>query len=295
MLRLCFKMKENRKLRRLLTMLIFILSFFLIFAEDIHVDTPTATQPEQSVIKTLPQPQENPEGMLSADFMTGLKLYQNKEFNGALQHFSALNQLHPNNPNIMFNLGLTYYQLGQAGKALAYWRKVLYLEPRFRPAQAALTYTEELLFPQQEEKSFLYPFWLALRSVPFLVWVLFHLVLFFWTGWIALGWYGHRKKTVKSLPLHFYALALLFLLTSALLWQLAELQAMHKATVVSKGSSIRVMPQEQAPLQAELSEGLEVMILNQESDWVLIQTPTGAKGWVQQQDILASHPEPTRT
>ena len=90
---------------------------------------------------------------LENGFVEGVAAYQAKDFEKALSFFQPLFEQYPNNPVILYNLGLVKYQQGELGLALGLWRKARIIDQSFSEVASAISFTEEQLFPDQEEES----------------------------------------------------------------------------------------------------------------------------------------------
>ncbi len=90
----------------------------------------------------------------AGNFLGGVKAYQNRDFPKAKELFSPLLAEYPENPKLLYNLGLVEYQLGNYGMALGLWRKARFLDQSFALPAQAIEFTEEKFFPEQKGSAF---------------------------------------------------------------------------------------------------------------------------------------------
>lgn len=198
--------------------------------------------------------------------------------------------LDPVNKYILYNWGLSAYQVEKRGLALGTWRKALFLDPGFSPARHALRFAEQelnlsyFLRNASWTERFRYQYlnyisinWLLLLSV----------LLLTATGWWGLGYWGQRKNALThDLPLpKFPTLTLmsgLLLLASLSLttWKAIDI-LQPRATVITANTSVYSSPHQEAPRLFQLNEGVEVILRQNTNNWTQITYPGGLSGWVQ--------------
>ena len=84
-------------------------------------------------------------------FLDGVNAYKNNDFEKARSIFGPLLKEHPENPVLLYNLGLVEYQSGQFGYALGLWRKARFYNSDLMPVEKAIEFTEEQLFPGAQD------------------------------------------------------------------------------------------------------------------------------------------------
>ena len=70
------------------------------------------------------------------------RFYQEKNYDSAAAYYTKLAKLNPENPEIFYNLGNTYYRLNKIGFAVLNYEKALKLKPDYRQAQDNLELTQ---------------------------------------------------------------------------------------------------------------------------------------------------------
>ena len=114
-------------------------------------------------------------------FLNGVKAYQAKDYQKAKDIFKSLSEEYPDNPSLLFNLGLSEFQLGHQGLALGLWHQALFLDRSFSPALEAINYAENKLFPEKKGGFLLiHSLYSWLTGWPLHLWILLSLTSFFW-------------------------------------------------------------------------------------------------------------------
>jgi tetratricopeptide (TPR) repeat protein len=221
-----------------------------------------------------------------AGFLAGVSAYRAKDYERAKTVFTELMEQNPDNPILLYNLGLVEYQLGRFGWALGLWRKARTLAPGKVPAEAAIAYTEERLFPERQKQTFIVVIYNALLNLPSWLWRLSSLLGFMITGWWGLE-YGVKRRLPPNLwPSWIYIVFPLFLLglSFTLIGAIESMQT--SATVVEKDLLARVSPSETSPTILQLEEGQKVTVDQYHGEWARIHGQNGAPGWVPRQAVL---------
>lgn len=219
-------------------------------------------------------------------FADGVKAYKNDQFEKARQAFTPLVAEHPDNPALLYNLGLAEYQLGQYGMALGLWRKARYLNSDFTAAQMAIDFTEEQLFPNKREQSFIVSIYNSLKSLPLWLWLACSFLTFFFTSYFSLE-YGVKKKfSIGLWPTWIFFVFPIFLISSFFAANLFISSQKKLATVVPRDLMTRANPSESSPTMNELDEGQVVTVEKVYGPWAQIRTQSGTPGWVPQQSII---------
>ncbi len=226
--------------------------------------------------------------VLNPQFSDGLKAYQAKRFSEAQKVFEMLLKDHPNNPHLLFNLGLSEYQTGRVGFALGFWRKALFIAPRFKPASAAIEFVEAKLFPQTSSPSFIVTLFNSLNRISFHLWMGLCFITFIFLSWMAIDWGAQKKKPFLQWPVRFYILIPVFLF-SAILASTTYIKSLKiVATVAFKNQMSYVSPSEDSPTLTELTEGQILFVEKFHENWAQIKTPSGAQGWIPRSALIVA-------
>lgn len=251
--------------------------------------------PTQSPIEKTPAP-EAKLGFEEA-FNLGIKSYQEKKYDVALQGFQRALDLHPESVSVLVNLGLTAFQLHQRGLAIAFFRRALFIEPGNSTAEAALKYSLSQLevkeIPHQIETyerfrdDFLNIF--SLNSLHLLT-----ALLFFASGYIWLRYLGSRRRAFEEesalpkIPVAGSLLALLFVIAIGSTTLKSYDLTVPRATVIVDKVGAQTAPGEGQNTLFDLYAGFEVILRNFSKEWVQVSYPGGLTGWVKKDSLMAT-------
>lgn len=223
----------------------------------------------------------------SPGFMEGVTAYQNKEYQKAQTIFQSLLEQSPENPALIYNLGLAEFQLGKQGLALGLWRKARNIDSGMKDAHKAIEYVEGLLFPSEQTPTFFSSAVRALLDLPLSLWIFLSLLSFLLTGWLAIELGAKRKKPFLTWPVSFYFLIAACLFTTTLASVSLFEKSKDRATVVQKNLLAHTGPSETSPTLSELKEGQIILLLSRHNGWVQIRTLNGNPGWVPESSVIA--------
>jgi tetratricopeptide (TPR) repeat protein len=222
-------------------------------------------------------------------FQNGLAAFQKSDFKTARVWFRETLAKDPSQIVAWYDLGLTESRLGNAGLAMAFWRKALVLSPSFSQAKHALTYTRNKLehadIPHDVEM------WETLHADVLVYGSLvqfsfFTAIVFFMAAWFALKFIGARRRAIldeKPLP-PFPAVASILSLAFVTLFALTICKIVDdadlRATVIVKKIEAKALPDTTSTALFDLFEGLEVIVRQTRKEWVQVTYPGGATGWI---------------
>lgn len=78
--------------------------------------------------------------------------YTNEDYPQALELYIDAMRLQGTSPQLYFNIGNTYYRLGDLGHAILYYKKALKLDPTFKDAQTNLEFTQTKVIDRQDNQ-----------------------------------------------------------------------------------------------------------------------------------------------
>lgn len=220
-------------------------------------------------------------------FLEAVKAYQNKDYAKAQESFAPLVTDNPENPILLYNLGLSEYQLGHFGKALGLWRKARSIDPQFKPTQQAIEFTEEQLFPEQKSSNFIVILFNTLKGLPLWAWALLSLLTFLLSSYWSLEYGVNRKVGLSHWPIWLYFMFPLFLLSSSMAVVSYREASQLMATVISQNQKTKILPNAESPSLFELTEGQVVAVERWQGAWAQIRTSNGAPGWVPSEALIS--------
>lgn len=221
---------------------------------------------------------------------TGNNAYINGNYTEALEYYMAILNEGKYSAKLYYNVGNTYFKLGDMGRAILYYNRALRLTPNSEDVQhnlkIALAHTKDNI---TEIPEFFLNRWMRTlsRSMSCMAWsisslasigvMLLFLLLFF---------LGTSLKVRKA---GFYGtlLAVLFVIFSSS-FALAERKNMltrEDAIVLSSAISVKSSPDKSATDLFVLHEGTSVRILSEIDGWYEITIADGKKGWTENSNV----------
>lgn len=228
-------------------------------------------------------------------FRQGVQNYQEQKYQDASSHFSEALRQKPDDVNVMTNLALAQFQLGQKGHAVALLRKAVTLEPDFSTSRSALSFIVAQLdvkeIPHEIE------FWETFRADWLLPFSLTHLlaligITFFASGWLWIRFFS-RRRTARIEQSPSPTVSVTAILASILLFVSIVLVALKiwdsripRGTVIVEKVVVYVAPDEKSAALFDLYGGLEVIVRNQRTGWIQITYPGGLTGWIPENSFM---------
>ncbi len=225
-----------------------------------------------------------PDSESSAVFTQALQSFKQGELAKSRDSFLQLLTAHPDDPVLLYNLGLTEMTDQHPGRALAYWRKALYLDPGFSPAVAGLTQLAQLkkfdFTPSLTEQIH----WrISLTSFLVALW----LTCLFCGFWL-IRWARGRREENNPIPLWpvfvsgLFSVVFLFFATQRMWRDHYQLTG----TILASSAPVYASPSVDAPALFDFKEGDEVRVHHSKEGWLQVQRGDTAAGWVKKDEVL---------
>jgi len=209
--------------------------------------------------------------------------YYNQDFSKAIQLYSELEK--QPSADLYYNLGNTYYRMGQVGMAVYYYQKALRLNPRDRDLLANSRYVKSKRADQEIQplSSKIYHtlfFWVDLLTLSeLLVIALLFYTLFF--GLLTFRLF--KKKFVVNLALVLlFGINLVFFPTALI--QVYTQYFQKSAVVISSTSAVFSEPTDQSIKLFELHEGSLFTVEENQGDYMKIVLSDGRRGWIKKDE-----------
>lgn len=210
-------------------------------------------------------------------------LYEKGEYKAAAAAYRQLLDDGFNAVAIRFNLGNTLYQSSQFGEAIVQYCKALALAPRDPDILANLRFVREKL---GSNTGISHHFWRQfLLQLTLNEWTILT-VIPFWIG-LACGILsflsskkGNRWSNFSRISIAVFLIAGFLLLSAA-----NERFGKPFAIVIRKEAVVRFGPFEESQSSHNLSDGVEVRILDSKDDWRQIRDPQNQTGWLKKDQI----------
>lgn len=187
------------------------------------------------------------------------------------------------NAALEYNLGNTYFRLGELGRAILHYRRAQQLDPTDAALNTNLDYARNRVEPYikpsgTQQLVHRLTFWTTHTSMP----ARFRLTLIASiTGWLGLM-IRLRWRSRALLALSCLAVVLGLANGASVAWQLQDQTYRPPAVVVHGDHILRLGRGEgyDPALNQPLGPGVEFRILNQRADWVEVQLPNDKTGWL---------------
>lgn len=223
-------------------------------------------------------------------YQEGLGLFQKQQLSEAQDKWQQALKIEPDNPYILFNLGLVKFELEEWGWSLAYWKKAQFLKPGLDGVQLGMKKLETKLGKKLAvEQGF---FSSSFSYFGFWPLLLFFSICFFTAIWLWLHYFEAKRLAREenslspSFPIKacvFSTAALTFIILSGLKLYLTFDET---AVVVDKKAFARSTPSEKGTELFELPEGSQVTLRKTQGDWVQARLKGGLIGWVKNEQIF---------
>ena len=197
-------------------------------------------------------------------------LYADGSLRAAAEGFARRAVSEPSVAAHWYNLGATYYRLGEDGRARAAWLEAKRLSPRAGAVTQALRLT-----PPPDATSSRWS-WSPPVSPE-------ELLLLGSLGWIA-GWLGWTlRPRVRE-----RWLVLLVFSAAGVVAGLGLRQWLQRPIgVVLQRTTLRVSPHGLAPTVASIESGSAVRIIRETPGWVMVEVPGAQRGWLADEAVAA--------
>lgn len=223
------------------------------------------------------------------DISAANQAYKNQDYKEAEGIYKRLLDRGVNNFELFYNLGNTYFKLGEKAKARLYYEKAL----RFNPLNNDLKQNLKLLKSTLKDKelidqAFLQKilkniiFFFPLNVLGFLS-LLFFMIIMLLISALIIYKSRARRKIVKILLSIFSLLFILFILLTV--FRLVQFHD-HSAAVIMDDTVFAYSgPSQEFQQVFTIHAGLKVKVEKQSDDWSLIKLSSGLGGWIKTESL----------
>jgi len=226
-----------------------------------------------------------------SSFHKAMASYKAKDYPKAIELFSLALKEQPDQPEILFNLGLAWQKAENKAMPIALWRKTLTIDPSYSKAKKALDFVQRIA----PARNTLWEKYRAgfLRPLPFnLILALLFISLVF-LGFSLINYLGLRKKAQADefaenpgIPLKTTLWGLVFLITLIITLSKSIDNFESRGTVINVDTSLLVSPNKDSLELSKVQAGLEVIMNKSFDNWVQIKIPGGPAGWIRNEEIF---------
>lgn len=208
-------------------------------------------------------------------FLEGCDFYKKAKYGKALEQFKLLEGKYPA-ANVFYNMGNTYFRLGEIGHALVYYERARKIIPLDDDVNFNIKFLAEMIKDQDYKQTFF--------SGADAVWLKLVFSVSFFLFIISIS-----VKLLKPDKVLFWPVIIsfvFFVLFSALYFAKYRQQKQAEAVVISNNAEIRSGPGGSFKVNFTLPEGKKIVILNRSDNWVEIGVRSlGIKGWLEEKNI----------
>jgi tetratricopeptide (TPR) repeat protein len=217
----------------------------------------------------------------------GNAFYEQRQYDSAAYYFEQIAVLKPQNAEVYYNLGNTYYRLNKIAPAVLNYERALRINPGYKEAKDNLALAQGRISNHIAPVSdiFFVRWWESLTAPDMVTaWAVFALVAFIVI--IAIAFAKRFQRAGSGIPVQVQGiLGLVCFCFLILAFSSARsVTDQDKAVVMENDAPLMSAEQKGKPLML-VPEGTTVKILNEKGMWVEVSLPDGRSGWLQQ-DVL---------
>lgn len=220
-------------------------------------------------------------------FETANKLFEEKQFEEAIQKYNEIIENGYESWQVYYNLGNAYYKSRQFGRAILNYERAMKLNPEnedltFNLELANLTVVDKIIEPPKFLIDEIVPLLKSLRlwGVENLAWLTlsFYFVL---TIFIVLKIFIRKVRANRFFNVILVPVVIvLFLLTALFLARLHSESSSRYAIVLEEKVDVMGSPDDQGTELFSLHEGVKIMVEDVSNDWAKIRLADGKVGWL---------------
>lgn len=212
-------------------------------------------------------------------FSNGLKSYQEGQYKQANTYFLETLKENPHNSTVLYNLGLTEFQIGNQGKALGYLRRAQYFSPRSTDIKSALGFIN----PSHNKTLTITN---ILRKIPLDILIGFFTLGLFLMIYKGLNYLSRRKSS--TFPTGLLILSCYTFVVGLIVGYKVKDQYTPRTTITVPKTGAYSGPSENQASLFEINEGVEVLVHKKLHSWLQITAPSGRTGWIHENTALIS-------
>ncbi len=224
------------------------------------------------------------------NFKSAVELYNNGNYNEAVNLFIEIINNGEHSDALYFNLGNSYYKLNDIPNSIYYFEKALKLNPNDKDIINNLSYSQNMLIdkidllPSNQLSDFLNYIsmffsikqWLVIG----IIFLYFFLILFVFYFFKRVS---NTKKRYFTYSTILFCASIIFILTAVTKFE--NQNSNLEAIIFEKKIDLRTEPNYRSEIQFNLNEGTKVNIKEELDDWILVELSNGTSGWMESKSI----------
>lgn len=212
--------------------------------------------------------------------------YTGSNYETSLRSFKELERLGYESPELFYNIGNTYYKLGNnIAYSILYYERALRLNPSYEDARNNLELAKEMTLDRIDEvPDFVMITWVnnLKRDLSSNMWAYLSIALFAILAALLLLFRYSRVSWIKKMT---FVLAILSLFLAILFYSFSislknDAQRDNEAIITSPVSSVRSSPNQQGKSLLIIHEGTKVEIIEDLGEWRRVEISDGRQGWI---------------
>ncbi|NOX65914.1 MAG: tetratricopeptide repeat protein [Chlorobi bacterium] len=217
--------------------------------------------------------------------MQGNQLYQNKQYDEAVQKYQAILDQGYSSTALYYNLGNAYYRSGKIGYAILNYERGLKLEPDNEDLQYNLKIVKARTIDRIKEvpQIFIVDWWVSfITAFSITTWqvlvIIFYLILLVSITFFFVSKHGRLQR--YSIYSAFIGLLGAILFTIVLFANLSRETSKDFAILTTNTVAAKQSPNDSSNDLFVIHEGLKVAVMSQFGDWVEVKLYDGKVGWL---------------
>lgn len=216
-------------------------------------------------------------------FFEANKAFRQEDYETAIENYKALINLGITTGDVFYNIGNSYFRMGQTGWAILYYERAKMQMPDDADLDFNLRYANDQVSDKLEKKSSFYILsWLENFSLSYLFWIFIFINFFFWALLII-------RRFIRSEWTYYLLLAF------SIFWSISGLSLCakwyeevndYRAVVVAEEITVRAGPDETDTALFNLHSGTIVKCERNEGNWRLIQFTPEKRGWTEADSVI---------
>lgn len=219
-------------------------------------------------------------------FAEGNKLYQDGQYDQAIEKYESIITGGWQNADVYYNLGNSYFKIKKIGKSILNYERALRLSPNNDNFRFNLDYANSFITVSPVERSFLfvvYNWWIHLISLNQLV-ILTCIIFWLFIGCIIALLFNKENSAIRRWVLISGIIFIIFAVWSSVVFY--NLEIIQKAIVVKAPAEARSGPGPDFSAGFTVPEGKKVIIIKEQGSWYEIGIKEeGLKGWIEKEVI----------
>lgn len=223
--------------------------------------------------------------MFAGDMQKASELYTQGDFQGAVDEYESILTSGQESATLYYNLGNSYFRLGQNTKAILSYERALKIDPTDDDIRHNLEFAKERTVDKIDvpEVMFLERWWGGVRNLASSdTWAYASIGIFALFIAALLGYIFAKSLGLKKASFSVAVVALFFSVVSlTLAAQQNKIQTDNShAIILAQTVTIKSTPDASGTDLFILHEGTKVQIIEYVGSWAEITTEDGSKGWI---------------